>query len=369
MIVNDSDAYVSVSEQTVESGESDHPSHSQLQTARAKSVKSDNRPRAYNQRTRTKGNKAGGEQVKRSKMYQRRVIEEMATFNTRCSCSEKCLFKFTMADIVEKRILEEEKGYDKSLEDLIHKLRAQKESLAALTPNYKYMKYNVDGKEVCRLAFQKIHGYADHKMKAASAVVNGRGKASIPVSRHYFDKGLRERETTAWMDQWLYDYYNDHGDTTSNYDEPNGKGHWYMPAFVDVKDMYREMRALFEENEMNLESEWNKLRDQGDRQGPYKRRPPPSEAHFRAFNKRHYSHVVQPTKSTYGVCEVCARLCNAKRSAVACYATDPNQLKNIYAELRAHRAMFVCARQQMRERINYARTNSSELGMGYTVDF
>jgi hypothetical protein len=96
-------------------------------------------------------------------------------------------------------------------------------------------------------------------------------------------------------------------------------------------------------------------------------RPPFSVGHFNYINNQFYSHVVEPTKSTYGICRECLQLQTQHTSAL----NSDSSLAAVHARILAHRTTFLEARSQMDHRVMYAKQHPSEvlyIGMDYTCD-
>lgn len=96
-------------------------------------------------------------------------------------------------------------------------------------------------------------------------------------------------------------------------------------------------------------------------------RPPFSVGHFNYINNQFYSHVVEPTKSTYGICRECLQLQTQHTSAL----NSDSSLAAVHSRILAHRSTFLDARSQMDHRVMYAKQHPSEvlfIGMDYTCD-
>jgi hypothetical protein len=235
------------------------------------------------------------------------------------------------------------------------------------------LKYMYKGQQVCRKAFMKLFGYSRYQMQQMHIRLNQH--AVYRMSDHKFEKGTRMEERTKWMIAYLNTHYNIVCDTTSNDDDPNGKGHWYLPAYLNLPDVHRDMCFVFKamekrRKEATLESQLNDM--QSEARAEYKVRSPPSFSHFLAVNLKYFAHVREPTRSTYGVCETCLNLGKEKRNAMSRYMLSTSEYENVQRSIVVHRESFITARKHMRERMLHASTHPHQvlyLGVDYTVDF
>ena len=307
-------------------------------------------------------------------MFNRRVNdqEQLADALKADCCSRRCMAYKSLDELRTARMQVASVSNQAALQQLVATMKGFSRTFDAATGRSHYQ-YTFAGHSVCSEAFALIHGYSRHIMKRARALL--REGCDVAVSAHAFSNGLREAEQTKWMYNYLYQYYIVHCDTASADDNKDGKGHWYLPAYLNEKTVYDEMRMEWIEREKRGMAENELLRmesrDDACRVPVAEVRPAPSYKSFTEMNRKSFSHVVEPTKSTYGVCERCLTLGLARTEALK-QAKTLADLAQVIVSIRAHRADFLKAREMMRERIEYALSHPHEvlyLGIDYTVDF
>jgi hypothetical protein len=355
---------------------------------------------------RTKGPKAGGRQPLREAIYNRRMDPDSisAVIGHSC-CTCKCLEKVCISEVTEARREFALLSADGQLSRLIDHITMFKNAIkwattASSGPASSLLAFDVTSSDalnlerlqsipvsttvvsttyrfnsmtVCRDAYQLIHGISDHKMNMA-VTCQKHGVRGLVDHKKHSGKG-QLRETTEYAIDWFARFCQLNCDIASAQNTPGDKGHWYLPAFADNKNMWQELVIDFnaDEEKRVLESKSIYNTSSADTENRiHQPRQPISLPHFIKMRKEHFSHVIEPTRHTYGVCEVCLEIGRNRNHALHIHAKSSFELEQVNLDIAAHRAQFCEARRLMAKRQQYAYAHQDEvlyLGFDYTVDF